>query len=140
MTVLSLTVARWITQVMLASSAGVLRFDGPAPVSLPLLSLEPMVVLDQHGVSKSSGCRTKGGSKTVLRAMEIGPMLGISCGGDGKQLLDLLTALDKEHCQEVSVTPSKRGTKGSRELKNLECSINFEGSNHGKGKRAMSVL
>jgi hypothetical protein len=32
-------------------------------------------------------------------------------------MLDLLTALDKEHCQEVSATPSKRSTKGNRELK-----------------------
>ncbi|GLT73397.1 hypothetical protein SLA2020_452580 [Shorea laevis] len=48
MTVLSLTATRWITQVMLASSAKVLRFNGPTPVSLPLLSLEPMVVLDRH--------------------------------------------------------------------------------------------
>jgi hypothetical protein len=72
--------------------------------------------------------------------MEIGPVLEISCGDDGKQLLDLLTALDKEHCQEVSDTHSKRDTKGKRELKNLECSINFVGSSHGKGKRALLVF
>jgi hypothetical protein len=60
--------------------------------------------------------------------MEIGPLLGISYGGDGKQLLGLLTGLDKEHCQEVSATLSKRGTKGRRELKNLDCFVNFEGS------------
>jgi hypothetical protein len=70
MTILSLMKARWITPVMLASSAGVLQYDGPAPVSLPLLLLESMVVLDQHGVQHkgdsgssirgSSGCRMKG--------------------------------------------------------------------------------
>jgi hypothetical protein len=51
------------------------------------------------------------------------PSFGISCGGNEKQLWDLLTCLDKEHCQEVSDTPSKRGTKGRRELKNLECPL-----------------
>lgn len=68
------------------------------------------------------------------------PFIGISCGSDGKQSLGLLTCLDKEHCQEVLATISKRGTKSRRELKNLECSINFEDSSHGKGKRAMSVF
>jgi len=62
----------------------------------------------------------------VQCAMEIGPLLGISCGGDGKQLLGLLTSLDKEHCQEVSTTRSKHGTKSKRELKNLDCSINYD--------------
>jgi hypothetical protein len=76
----------------------------------------------------------------VQCAMEIGPLLGISCGGDGKQLLSLLTSLDKEHCQEVSATLSNCGTKSKRKFKNLECSINFEGSRCGKGKRAMLVL
>lgn len=59
---------------MLASFEGVFRFDGPAPVSLPLLSLEPMVVLDQHGVQHKGEfrVRNKGGSETVLQAMEIG--------------------------------------------------------------------
>jgi hypothetical protein len=66
--------------------------------------------------------------------------IGISCGGDEKQLLGLLTNLDKVHCQEISATRSKHGAKGSRELKNLDCSINFEGSSRGKGKRALSVF
>lgn len=47
---MSLTADRSITHVRLASSAGVLRFDGPVLVSLTLLSLEPMVVPDFHGV------------------------------------------------------------------------------------------
>jgi hypothetical protein len=57
-----------------------------------------------------------------------------------QQLLGLLTDLDKVHCQEISATRSKHGVKGSRELKNLDCSINFEGSSRGKGKRALSVF
>ena len=49
---------------------GVFWFDGPAPVSLPLLSLDPMMVLDQHVVQH------EGVSKTVPHAMEIGPYVG----------------------------------------------------------------
>jgi hypothetical protein len=65
---------------------GVFWFDWPAPVSLPLLSLEPMMVLDQHVVQHEGEFRVQheGVSKTVLHAMEIGPMLGISCGGNRK--------------------------------------------------------
>jgi hypothetical protein len=76
----------------------------------------------------------------VQCAIEIGPLLGIPCGGDEKQLLGLLTDLDKVHCQEISATRSKHGAKGGRELKNLDCSNIFEGSNHGKGKRALSIF
>jgi hypothetical protein len=79
-------------------------------------------------------------SEIVQCAMEIGPLLRISCGGNEKTVTDLLTCLDKKHCQEVLDTPSKRGTKGRRELKNFECSIILEGSRHGKGKRAVSVF
>jgi hypothetical protein len=110
--------------------------------AFPFYRWSLMVVLDQHGIQHEGefGVQHEGVSEIVQRAMEIGPMLGISCGGDGNQLLNLLTALDKEHCQEVSATPSKRGTKGKRELKNLECSINFEGSSRGKRKRALSIF
>jgi hypothetical protein len=87
------------------------------------------VVLDQHGVQH------EGVSEIVQHAMEIGPMLGISL-----EVMGIRTALDKKHCREVSATPSKCGTKGKRELKNLECSINFEGSSRGKMKRALSVF
>lgn len=49
---MSLAAAQSITHVRLASSAGVLWFDGPALVSLTLLLLEPMVVPDFHGVQE----------------------------------------------------------------------------------------
>jgi hypothetical protein len=58
--------------------------------------------------------------------------LALCWGFHGNQLLDLLTTLDKEHCREVPATPSKRGTKGKREVTNLECSITFEGSSVAK--------
>ncbi len=41
------------------------------------------MAVDQHGAQH------KGESEIVQRAMEIGPLLGISCGGHGSQLLDL---------------------------------------------------
>jgi hypothetical protein len=50
------------------------------------------VAVDQHGAQH------KGESEIVQRAMEIGPLLGIACGGHGNQLLDFLTTLDKDHC------------------------------------------
>jgi hypothetical protein len=43
-----------------------------------------------------------------------------------------LIGLSKEPYQEDSATPSKRGAKGRRELKNLGCSINFEGFSRSK--------
>jgi len=55
-------------------------------------SKEPMVALDQHGAQH------EGELEIVQRAMEIGPLLGIACGGHGNQLLDFLTTLDKDHC------------------------------------------
>jgi hypothetical protein len=52
--------------------------------------------------------------------------------------------LGEEHHHEVLATPSRRGMKGSRELINLECSMNFNArgdcSSRGKGKRVLSVL
>ena len=50
------------------------------------------------------------------------PILGISCGGDENKLLGLLAILEEE--QHALVSPFK--PKGRRELKNLECSINFD--------------
>jgi hypothetical protein len=68
--------------------------------------------------------------------------MGISYGDDEKGFLDFLTLVDEEQHQEIPVSASK--PKGSRELKNLECSINFDargvGSSRGKGKRALAVL
>ena len=51
--------------------------------------------------------------------------------------------LGEEHHHEVLTTP-RHGMKGSRELINLECSMNFDArgdcSSQGKGKRVLSVL
>jgi hypothetical protein len=56
-------------------------------------------------------------SKVVQCAKDIYPIMGISCGGNEKKLLDLLTILEEEQRHEVLVSTSK--PKGRRELKNL---------------------
>jgi hypothetical protein len=54
-----------------------------------------------------------------------------------KGFLDFMTLIDAEHRLEASVSSSK--FKGSCEVKNLECSINYDarrfGSSRGKAKR-----
>lgn len=56
----------------------------------------------------------------------------------------LLIVLEEEHCYDVLASPFKHGTKGSRELKNLECSIKFDArgdcSSRGKGKGVLLVF
>jgi hypothetical protein len=78
-------------------------------------------------------------TKAVQHAKEVFPLLGISCGGNEKKIFDLLTVLDKEQRHEVLA--SLATLKGRRELKNLECSINFNGrgdcSSRDKGKRVV---
>jgi hypothetical protein len=50
--------------------------------------------------------------------------------------LDFMALIDEEHCREPSVSTYK--FKGSREVQNLECSINYNargfGSSRGKAK------
>jgi hypothetical protein len=63
--------------------------------------------------------------------------LGVSHEGNVKGFLDFMTRIDAEHRLEASVSSSK--FKGSREVKNLECSINYDarglGSSRGKANR-----
>jgi hypothetical protein len=55
--------------------------------------------------------------------------LGISYGGDEKGFLDLLSDIEEGHKRE-GVFADERGSvlksKGWRERKNLECSLNFD--------------
>lgn len=56
-----------------------------------------------------------------------------------------MTFLEEEHWLEAMVALSKCGSKAKRELKNLECSVNYDAtsecSSRGKGKvRACPVL
>ncbi len=57
-------------------------------------------------------------------AKDIYPIVGISCVGHEEQFLALLTVVEEEYCQDVLASLSKLGMKGSREIRNLECSIN----------------
>jgi hypothetical protein len=72
----------------------------------------------------------------VLDAMGCAPTLELTFGGDKKKLLNLFSVIEEDrYCVEgVSISNSK----GKRQLKNLECFINFEasgcGSNRVKGK------
>jgi hypothetical protein len=72
----------------------------------------------------------------MLRAMGAAPIMGCLMGGDKKRLLDLCSAIKADQFLEDGVSASK--LMGKRELKNLECSINFDtrssGSSWGKGR------
>jgi len=50
--------------------------------------------------------------------------LGVSHEGNVKGFVDFMTLIDTEHRLEASISSSK--FKGSREVKNLECSINYD--------------
>jgi hypothetical protein len=60
----------------------------------------------------------------------------ISFIGSKEGFLDFLTLVDERRTQNLVSTPKK---KGNREVKNLECSINFDaggvGSSRVRGKR-----
>jgi hypothetical protein len=84
--------------------------------------------------------------ETVANAMAIAPFLGISCGGDEKEFLDLLSDIEEGHQQE-GVFAEEGGSvlksKGWRERKNLECSLNFDvgsiGSSQIKNRACLRV-
>jgi hypothetical protein len=63
--------------------------------------------------------------------------LGVSHEGNVNGFLDFMTLIDGGHCLEAPDSSYK--FKGSREVKNLECSINYDargfGSSQGKAKR-----
>jgi hypothetical protein len=46
-----------------------------------------------------------------------------------KDFLDFMALIDEEHRREAPVSTSK--FKGSREVKNLKCSINYDASGFG---------
>jgi hypothetical protein len=66
---------------------------------------------------------TEGYSKEVIHSMNFAPMVGLSWGGDDKRMLNLLSGIEKEK-RELAAPK----VKGKRELKNLDCSLNFEAS------------
>jgi hypothetical protein len=78
----------------------------------------------------------EGYSEVVLDAMDLAPTLGLTFGGDEKRLLNLFSNIEENRDYEEGVSVSN--SKWRMELKNLECSINFEargcGSSRVKGK------
>ena len=66
--------------------------------------------------------RVEGYSEGVLNVMELTPNLGLTFGGNEKRLSDLFSVIEEEQFCEEEVSISN--SKGKRELKNLECSIN----------------
>jgi hypothetical protein len=71
-------------------------------------------------------------------ANEIYPIVGISYVGHELQLLALLTFLEEERRNEELGALSSDGTKGKREVKNLESFVNYNArgscSSHSKRK------
>jgi hypothetical protein len=59
-------------------------------------------------------------------ASEIYPIVGILYVGHKLQLLALLTFLEGELRNNAMVANLSSGTKGKREFKNLECSVNYD--------------
>jgi hypothetical protein len=72
----------------------------------------------------------------VLDAMELATTLGLTIGDDEKKLLSLFWVIEVDRDRDPGVSISN--TKGKKEIKNLECSINFEtrgcGSSRVKGR------
>jgi hypothetical protein len=117
--------------------------NGGVDVAGEILAVGPTSgVLDGAGDGEVGEVGEFGYLEVVQCAKEIYPIVGISCVGHGKQFLALLTFLEEEHHHEVLASPS---IHGSRELKNLECSIKFDArgncSSCGIGKeRVLSVF
>jgi hypothetical protein len=75
-------------------------------------------------VVETLGEGVEGYSKVVIDAVNFTPAVGLSWGGDKKSLLDLFFIIYKEREHFINVSTPK--VKGKKELKILECSINFE--------------
>jgi len=81
----------------------------------------------------------------LQRAKEIHHVLGISCEGYEEQFMAILTAIEASRSQKGSTSNSKLLDRGTRELKRLACSINYDskGGSSGCGRvkgRGFSVL
>lgn len=103
--------------------------------ALSPLSSYPLAVLGELGSS-----RFEISDWVVQVAMGFHQLVGVSCKGFEGQLLAILTAIEVEEVrrqQGLASTPKKRN-KGSRELRGLEYSINYDSkkecSNRGKGR------
>jgi hypothetical protein len=94
--------------------------------------------ISEDGVEVEDGVLGANGyPEAVADALAIAPLLGISCGGDEKGFLDLLSDIEEGHKRE-GVFADEGGSvlksKGWRERKNLECSLNFDVGSIGSGR------
>lgn len=63
----------------------------------------------------------------VLQTLkEICHVMGISCEGFEEELLALFAAIEASNSKQASASCSSLGKRGSRELKSLVCSINYD--------------
>lgn len=68
-------------------------------------------------------------SNWVLKMVSsIRHMVGVSCKGYEKELMDLFAALEKDRISLLTMTPSRLGGKMLKELKGLESIVNYDGN------------
>ncbi|GLT54072.1 hypothetical protein SLA2020_273030 [Shorea laevis] len=99
----------------------------------------PATILDAGDSSESD--LLDGYSEVVVSSLGVAQALGISFGGHKKIFLDLMSVIEKGQHRVDGGSVSK--PKGWRELKNLECSLNFDvgdiGSNRSKNRASLRV-
>jgi hypothetical protein len=123
--------------------------DPQGYASLEPISVEPLAVvlplgLEHSGddIARSSGSAGRKPSDWVMRKHKgVGKVLGASYEGYEQTVMELLIDIEARYLQRKaglvdSRRPSSSGRKGSRELKGLVSSINYESreSREAKGK------
>jgi hypothetical protein len=131
------------------SISGTVGGDPQGYASLEPISVEPLAVvlplgLEHSGddIARSSGSAGRKPSDWVMRKHKgVGKVLGASYEGYEQTVMELLMDIEARYLQRKaglvdSRRPSSSGRKGSRELKGLVSSINYESreSREAKGK------
>jgi hypothetical protein len=83
------------------------------------------------GESSNEVILREGGGRLPARCKVVLSHYGDLLWGDEKGFLDFLTLVGERQRQEIPISASK--PKGTRESKNLECSINFDARGVGYG-------
>jgi hypothetical protein len=96
-----------------------------------VLGCPPMLSFSEVGESsRGGGFKEIGGPpEAVIDLSFFFQTLGVSHEGNVKDFLDFMAQVDVEQCQEAPVSTSK--FKGSCEVKNLECRINYDARDFG---------
>jgi hypothetical protein len=100
----------------------------------------PATILEVED-SLEKGDLLDGYSEVVVSSLEIAQALGLSFGSNRKRFLDLMSVIEEgQHRVDGGFVLKP---KGWRELKNLECSLNYDvggiGSSRGKNRACMRV-